>query len=45
LAASPRAMSRPRPPPAPVTTADLPEFFEGDDIAGSFSPIELRLAA
>ena len=36
-AASPRAMSRPRPPPAPVTAADLPEFFDGLwAIAGSF---------
>src|SRR5580692_9326764 len=30
-------MSRPNPPPAPVTTADLPEFFDENDIAGSFA--------
>src|SRR5579862_1574175 len=32
-------MSRPRPPPAPVTAADRPEFFDANDMTSSFGSI------
>src|SRR4029077_4309663 len=41
LAASPSAMSRPRPPPAPVIAADRPEFFDANDMTGSFCSMAL----